>query len=538
MSADPPLVAARTDLAGQLAASQALGASLLADAVAIDAELNNATALQTALQGRADALDSQIAALTALRAGQDNDLASAASLAAGFAAERASLTAEMTTSDGMSLGLTADMATLDAQIARDNAPPAPAPAPAPPPPPPASTWPIADRPQPSLLMVGADVPLNATVAYVLVKLDAAVLNTVYCTAITRNGSDPDLTLRAIAGFHYAASSQAVRFNPTDDPWAVVAVQLPAKGVRRDGMWFEVFVANETGAPKLASATCRITFRAAATAQAVPPAPFRRPLRILSKGPLKWAMDLKAFSASRSGFDAAGAPCLRTRYSHGMTQGGNNDPCYAMDLAVEGFKTFGIDAAGDLFMDVIDLTATPYKDPTGLTWSYGASVLTTEMIPAAHLQYGQHIWLAKLPSATGSWNGLWGLAVQFKWPPEMDDNEAPRNGQFPVWAYQVTSHWKDPTTGKNVSIGVVIDARIALGNPAVDLTASFHEYAKDWRPDYCTHFLDGIEVAQIPTRFHEPAYPLMDVTAGGNWGGKIDLTKGSPRMSVRAFEVRG
>ena len=162
-------------------------------------------------------------------------------------------------------------------------------------------------------------------------------------------------------------------------------------------------------------------------------------------------------------------------------------------------------------------------------SYGASVLQAAWLSQ---QYGYYEVETQTSSARGTWSAFWLLPADGSWPPEIDVFEHPRNGEIGPDKTTVAHHWG--TQADRKSIGATLDLRRLLGRP-IDLTSGFHTYAVDWRADYTTWFVDGVEVFRTPTRFHKPAFPLLDVAVGG-WGGTPDFSKGTTEMKVRALRV--
>lgn len=115
--------------------------------------------------------------------------------------------------------------------------------------------------------------------------------------------------------------------------------------------------------------------------------------------------------------------------------------------------------------------------------------------------------AKLPSARGSWPGLWLLPESHQWPPEIDIFEA-----MPWGKHQEQIHF-----GVMVPKGADGHFSQWMGlniNPSAD----FHEYGLDWTPQSMTGLLDGKILWQQPTpsSLQQNMYLIINLAVGGKW----------------------
>ena len=115
--------------------------------------------------------------------------------------------------------------------------------------------------------------------------------------------------------------------------------------------------------------------------------------------------------------------------------------------------------------------------------------------------------AKLPSARGSWPGLWLLPESHQWPPEIDIFEA-----MPWGKHQQQIHFgvmvpKGATGHFSQWIGLDMD-------PSTDV----HEYGLDWTPELMTGLIDGKTLWQQPTpsSLQQNMYLIINLAVGGKW----------------------
>jgi hypothetical protein len=122
-------------------------------------------------------------------------------------------------------------------------------------------------------------------------------------------------------------------------------------------------------------------------------------------------------------------------------------------------------------------------------------------------FGNIRMVAKLPSARGSWPGLWLLPESHQWPPEIDILEA-----MPWGRHQQQIHY-----------GVIL-GKAATGHFSgwmdigIDPSAGFHEFGLDWTPETMTGLLDGKILWQHPTpsSLQQNMYLIIQFAVGGKW----------------------
>ena len=382
---------------------------------------------------------------------------------------------------------------------------------------------LASLPQPKVMFGSVTVPPTATVAYVPVTLEGELTSTVYVDVLTQNGSG---ALYAYEGGQFSRVDRLLTWKPGDP--ATQWVTIPLRATAKDGMWFNLYSPTSPQGAAKGVTVGRVTFKAGAPAQAAPPPYAAAPLRQPSKGALVYEFKASEFKAS----DAGGQGVYRTRLAHGRTQDANKEIGYYTDPALHpGAKPFEIrDGVLVLRAEKFATPMTVTIDGVKRTFEYGSSVLQANWLSQL---YGYYEWEVQLPSARGTWEGLWLLPSNGSWPPEIDVSESPRNGAIGPGDTTASHHWG--TSADHKAVTLQLNGRKIFGDPTLDFTTGFHTRAVDWREDWTTFYIDGVEVARYPTTFHKPAFPLMDVTVGG-WGGAPDFSKGSTEMLVRAMRV--
>jgi hypothetical protein len=130
-----------------------------------------------------------------------------------------------------------------------------------------------------------------------------------------------------------------------------------------------------------------------------------------------------------------------------------------------------------------------------------------LLSRAAFTFGSIRVAAKLPSARGSWPGLWLLPESHQWPPEIDIFEA-----MPWGKHQRQIHY-----------GVMVP-KGATGHFSqwldldIDPSAGVHEYGLDWTPETMTGLLDGKMLWQQPTpsSLQQNMYLIINLAVGGKW----------------------
>jgi hypothetical protein len=122
-------------------------------------------------------------------------------------------------------------------------------------------------------------------------------------------------------------------------------------------------------------------------------------------------------------------------------------------------------------------------------------------------FGKIRMLAKLPSARGSWPGLWLLPESHQWPPEIDVFEA-----MPWGTHQRQLHY-----------GVIVPKGVTghfggWTDTGIDSSAGFHEFGLDWTPETLTGSIDGKVLWQQPTSpaLQQNMYLIIQFAVGGKW----------------------
>jgi beta-glucanase (GH16 family) len=135
------------------------------------------------------------------------------------------------------------------------------------------------------------------------------------------------------------------------------------------------------------------------------------------------------------------------------------------------------------------------------------------------QYGYLEMRARIPAGRGLFPALWMLPADHESKPEIDVMEV--LGQEPR-VLHTYFHYRDAAAG--------IDRRQGRDSATVDLSAGWHVFGVDWRPDRIVWYLDGVErwryqdADHIP---HEPMYILINLAVGGKWPGSPDSSTGLP-----------
>ena len=122
------------------------------------------------------------------------------------------------------------------------------------------------------------------------------------------------------------------------------------------------------------------------------------------------------------------------------------------------------------------------------------------------KYGWFEIRCRVPKGNGLWPAFWMLPDPLGWPPEIDIME--NLGEDTQTAY-FTNHFR-AADGRRGSKG---SGKIATP----DLSAGFHTYAAEWRPDAIIWYFDGDEKFRsaegVP---QQPMYVLVNLAIGGGW----------------------
>lgn len=155
------------------------------------------------------------------------------------------------------------------------------------------------------------------------------------------------------------------------------------------------------------------------------------------------------------------------------------------------------------------------------------------------KYGKIQVRAKLPSGIGTWPAIWMLASTkpFKWP---DDGEI--DIMEHVGYDQGKIHGSIHCKKYYHSIGTQKTANINVK----DCSSAFHVYEVEWNADYVKIGMDGNTYFNFQNEksgyeawpFDNKMHLLLNVAAGGNWGGAkgVDTTIWPVRMEVDYVRV--
>jgi beta-glucanase (GH16 family) len=165
-------------------------------------------------------------------------------------------------------------------------------------------------------------------------------------------------------------------------------------------------------------------------------------------------------------------------------------------------------------------APPTLQPRIFNLPYTSGVITSWGMFAQ--RYGVFEARLRLPKGRGLWPAFWTLNETGGWPPEIDIMEFLGHDVHSTWA---VAHSR--RAGKHVASSRQV-------RHARDITADFHVFAVDWRPETLTYYIDNEPVLQVPTPrdMHSPMYIILNLAVGGRWGGQPDAATVFPAT----FEV--
>ncbi len=130
-----------------------------------------------------------------------------------------------------------------------------------------------------------------------------------------------------------------------------------------------------------------------------------------------------------------------------------------------------------------------------------------LLSRAAFTFGNIRVAARLPSARGSWPGLWLLPESHQWPPEIDIFEAMPWGKH----HQQIHFGMLLPKGETGHFSQWIDLDI-------DPSAGVHEYGLNWTAETMTGLLDGKVLWQQPTpsALQQNMYLIINFAVGGKW----------------------
>lgn len=136
-------------------------------------------------------------------------------------------------------------------------------------------------------------------------------------------------------------------------------------------------------------------------------------------------------------------------------------------------------------------------------TYASGILTTAK--SFSMTYGYVEFRARVPSGRGLWPALWLLPVDQSWPPEIDVIEVLGDRTDRLWLTVFSRGWFGAK-------------KTAQAVQTADLSRNFHTFGLKWTQTDITWFLDGREIARVPTPsdMHKPMYIIMNLAVGGSW----------------------
>ncbi len=185
---------------------------------------------------------------------------------------------------------------------------------------------------------------------------------------------------------------------------------------------------------------------------------------------------------------------RTSLMNGSrTLGNNGEKEYYSDSSV-GVNPF------TLSNGVLNIMATPGSNALGLP--YNSGVITTEN--SFNQLYGYFEIDAKMPAGQGLWPAFWLLPASGAWPPELDAFEV--LGNDPTKLYFSTHSKVQATQGTTLNVA--------------NVSSGFNKYGVMWGPKTVDLYINGVEVASMPTPadMNVPMYMLANLAVGGYWPG--------------------
>jgi beta-glucanase (GH16 family) len=168
-------------------------------------------------------------------------------------------------------------------------------------------------------------------------------------------------------------------------------------------------------------------------------------------------------------------------------------------------------------------------------NYGGRAYTSAKINSSghqNFKYGRMEASIKLPKTQGLWPAFWMMpqnSVNGSWPSSGEIDIMEELGSNPYKDFGTIHYGTDPGTGHKSSGGTYQGAN--------DLSAGFHTYAIEWKPDTITWFLDNNNFYTITKTGIAPSYwPfnddnfffILNVAVGGWFGGNPDGTTVFPQ----------
>ncbi|MFL5729889.1 MAG: family 16 glycosylhydrolase [Cytophagaceae bacterium] len=150
----------------------------------------------------------------------------------------------------------------------------------------------------------------------------------------------------------------------------------------------------------------------------------------------------------------------------------------------------------------------------------------------HFKYGRMEASIKLPKTQGLWPAFWMMpqnSVNGGWPQSGEIDIMEEQGANPFKDFGTIHYGTDAGAGHKSSGGTTTSSS--------DLSAGFHTYAVEWKPDTINWFLDNVNYYTITKTGISPSYwPfndddfffILNVAVGGWFGGNADGTSVFPQ----------
>lgn len=357
-----------------------------------------------------------------------------------------------------------------------------------------------------------DVPVDATVVHVPVKLDKQSANTVIAYIRVFDGQGGKAT---------PDTTKPVIFRPGDP--LIKTVSFNVSGMKEGYTLKAVQISVPDGGDRGRS-NIFITARSEAVNE--PIVGGREPLKFEAKGKLCYSVTGETIK-----FDDKGGPdSFSSSLSHGRTQAQNGETGYYSTVDMGCF----IRTADGLVLSSrrLDNPMSIGNPPT--SYAFAAVMLSGHKTTDAQFKYGTVEWVAKMPNRKGSWPALWLLPTS-GWPPEIDVYEGfGYNGSWKFPASLSTNIHGGQKGNHKFSRPAMFMKMSTFGLPDT-LDSEFHTFAVTVDPEWITMFIDGIETMRYANSFKgQTWYPLTNVAVKADT--KSPYNDGSGDMTLRSLKI--
>jgi beta-glucanase (GH16 family) len=140
------------------------------------------------------------------------------------------------------------------------------------------------------------------------------------------------------------------------------------------------------------------------------------------------------------------------------------------------------------------------------------------------KYGRIEIRAKLPSGRGVWPAIWMLPTDWAY------GGWPRSGEIDIM--ENVGYLPDSIFGSvhTKFFNHIQGTQVTSGRQSKTLSTSFHLYSIEWTAEKMDFLFDGQRYLTFQNRhegpdawpFDQPFHLLMNIAAGGNWGGKMGV----------------